>query len=97
MTANPTTSIAHALAAVTAAMRARKVNGGKHESPTLIAWADEIDNAVAALLARNAEQAEQINESKQQRDRVAKTIGADCDCVDDVFAKADALAAENKV
>ncbi len=37
------------LAQVTSEMRARKVNGGKHESPTLIAWADRIDAAVAAV------------------------------------------------
>lgn len=35
-------------AAVIAKMRARKVNHGKHTSPTLIEWADELESALSA-------------------------------------------------
>ena len=68
---------------------AELVNTGKPNT------AEALRTAVADLLARNAEHAEQISEAKQQWDRVANAIGADCDCVDDVFAKADTLAADN--
>ena len=55
MSQTTTPSGADVLAAVTAEMRARLVNHRKHPSPTLVAWADQIDAAVAALIARNAE------------------------------------------
>lgn len=39
---------------ITREMRLRRVNNGKHTSPTLIAWADRIDTAVSALIAERA-------------------------------------------
>lgn len=46
-----------ALEKVSAEMRARRVNHGKSESPTLVAWANQIDVALAAILATASEQA----------------------------------------
>lgn len=37
------------LRAISREMRERKVNGGKRTSPTLIAWADRIDAALARI------------------------------------------------
>ena len=46
--------------AITQEMRARRVNNGKHTSPTLIAWADRIDAAVAALIAERDALAQEV-------------------------------------
>lgn len=37
--------------AIAREMRERRVNNGKHTSPTLIAWADRIDAAVGEMIA----------------------------------------------
>lgn len=72
MSTNKTQTAAEVeLAEVTAEMRARKVNNGKHTSPTLEAWADRVDAAVAKLIAERDALAKRIAELEAAIDRIA--------------------------
>lgn len=61
---------------IAAEMRARRVNHGKHESPTLIAWADRIEDA----LSQQAEPAPALSYKDDPRTPV-ELSNAGCRCV----------------
>lgn len=62
--------------AITREMRERRVNNGKHTSPTLIAWADRIDAAVAALIAER----DALLVIARDFDEVLREKGLRCEC-----------------
>lgn len=83
------------LAVISAEVRRRRNSQNSKNRDGQFADADRAGAKAAemeAVLTAVADAFEQIEEGKQQWDRVAAALGADGDCVDDVFAKADAVA-----